>query len=182
MRIVHALAAFALTSMTLVACGAPEGSEASTDSASAEALSSKSGLGALGASCNTGTTCRTNLVCDLHCPVIPGRLHCEIPGGVCAPKCTETSDRITGKSFASTDGAHSITFETSTTFRKTDGCAQTGGIHCNHIQLTTGTYRATGTTVTLHADLGGKSTLAVEPNCYDGLLDTTTRAELYPSD
>ena len=177
MRMIKALAAFAFTSLTVVACGAPEGSEAPVDSNSSALRG-----GGLGANCTGDTTCRSGLVCDAHCPIIPGRAHCEIAGGVCAPKCSETGDTLAGKSFASLDGAHTITFLTSTTFHKVDSCPTTpGGIHCNHIGIADGTYTSNGTTIAITSTLGAKDSFTVEPHCYDGLVDTQTGIELYPS-
>lgn len=119
-------------------------------------------------------------MCNAFCPIIPGRVHCDIAGGVCAPRCTQTGDTLNGKSFASLDGAHSITFE-STTYRKTDGCPNTGGIHCDHIVLSTGTFQSSGTTISLTSSLGAHDRLTVEPHCYDGLLDQSDHVQLYPS-
>jgi hypothetical protein len=177
MRMIKALAALAITSLTLVACGAPEGSEAPTDQAS----SALSGKGGLGANCAGDATCSGSLVCDAHCPVIPGRPHCEIAGGVCAPKCTESGHTLNGKTFTSLDGAHTITFESTSTYHKVDSCPTTGTIHCNHIAVADGTYVASGSTIALTSTLGAHDTLDVEPHCYDGLLDTQNNVELYPA-
>ena len=156
-------------------CGAPEGSEAPVDSSSSALRG-----GGLGANCTGDATCRGNLVCDAHCPVIPGRPHCEIAGGVCAPKCSETGDTLAGKSFASLDGAHKITFQNATTYDKVDSCPTTG-IHCNHIAVADGTFVAGGASIALTSTLGAKDTLTVEPHCYDGLVDTQNGVELYPA-
>ena len=179
MRMIKALAAFAFTSLTIVACGAPEGSEAPADSTGVTSSALKGG--GLGASCAGDTTCRSGLVCDAHCPVIPGRPHCEIAGGVCAPKCSETGSTLAGKSFTSLDAAHTITFLTATTFHKVDSCPNNGGIHCQHIAVADGTYVVSGSSIATTSTLGAKDTFTVEPHCYDGLVDTQNGIELYPS-
>ena len=86
MHRVHALAALAFTSFTFAALGAPDSSKAPADSNASTQLA----CGGPGANCTGDVTCGRPLVCDAHCPVIPGRLHCEIAGGVCEPRCTET--------------------------------------------------------------------------------------------
>ncbi len=45
----------------------------------------------------------------------------------------------------------------------------------------TGTYTSNGTTITLTSTFGTKDTLTVESHCYEGLLDKTTGADLYPT-
>jgi len=119
-------------------------------------------------------------VCNLHCPVIPGREHCEIAGGTCGERAELSSHELDGKSFVSVDGAHSIAFATGGTFTKLDGCPTTG-IHCDHVQETTGTFTSNGTTIRLHISTGGSDTLTVEKHAYDGLFDNSDGIELYPS-
>jgi hypothetical protein len=192
MRFVHALAALALGSLTVLACAAPTDA---TESAEATAQSSEA-LTGTGGSCTRDSRCVAGDVCDLYCPVslLPGHFHCEIAGGSCRPAATQTVPGLGGQTFTSIDGAHNITFTYSTdadpihdtattaTFRKTDGCPQTG-IHCNAIRLTTGTYSLdrTGKVVTLTSDLGGSDSLQVLAHPYDGLVDTGTSAQLYPN-
>ena len=89
-----------------------------------------------------------------------------------------------GKTFTSSDAAHSITFSANGTFEKTDGCAPNpGGVTCEYIELTKGTYASssTGKTVKLTSTLGAVETLSVETHCYEGLHDPNTGAILYPS-
>jgi hypothetical protein len=178
MRTFKALAALALTSLTLIACGSsPEASPQQESTSQSEAAVSSGGIGA---TCGNDSNCNRGLVCEPICPVIPGRPHCMIFGGTCEPTCTRWSTSLAGSTFTSTDGAHSITFDSATHFTKTDGCPQTG-IHCNSIQLTTGTYVSYGTSISLRGDLGQRDTMAVEAHCYQGLLDANTGAELYPA-
>lgn len=165
MRGVHTLAALAVTAFTVAAQGATVGSY----------------RGGLGANCLSDANCGGDLVCNAFCPVIPGRVHCDIAGGLCEPRCVQTGDTLSGKSFASLDGTHSITFESKTTYRKTDGCPNTGGIHCEHITLSTGTFKSNGTRISLTSDQDAHDTLKVEPHCYDGLLDEADHVQLYPS-
>jgi hypothetical protein len=161
-------------SFSIIACASSPESSDPTGQTSESALTGKGG------SCNADSSCKSSLVCNPHCPSIPGRAHCEIAGGTCGDRCELTSHDLAGTSFASTDGAHSLSFETDGTFVKLDGCANTG-IHCNHIQRTTGTFSSTGTTIHLKLDLGGSDTVSVEKHCYQGLLDNSTGVELYPS-
>lgn len=177
MRFVHALAVLAFTALTGAAQGAPANSAAPVDATSSPALC----RGGLGANCTSDATCGDDLVCNARCPVIPGRPNCKIAGGVCAPRCMATAKALSGKSFKSLDGTHAITFESPTTYRKTDGCPTTGGIHCDHIVLTTGTYRANGERIWLTPNQGARATLTVEPHCYDGLLDPSDNTQLYPA-
>ena len=171
MRVTHLVAALALSSLPLVVHGSP---------AAPPASAAPAGKGGTGASCMGDAECGGKLVCDASCPVIPGRIHCDIAGGVCEPRCTQTGSSLNGKSFASLDGVHSIQFESPSTYRKTDGCAKTGTVQCHHIVVSTGTYRASGATISLTSSQGAHDTLKVEPHCYDGLLDTSDHIELYP--
>jgi hypothetical protein len=174
MRIFKALAAIVVTSTAVLACGSPPASEGSTE-ASQAALSG----GGVGASCGTDSSCNRGNVCEPICPVIPGRIHCEIAGGTCEPTCTRGGASLSGETFTSLDGAHSVTFNSSSSFTKTDGCPTTG-IHCNHIQLTQGVYFSDGTTIYLEGNTGSFDTLSVEAHCYQGLVDDATSVELYP--
>jgi hypothetical protein len=160
-------------SFTVIACASsPEGSDPTGQTNAA--------LTGSGGTCSSDASCRSPLVCDLHCPVIPGREHCEIAGGTCSARCELSSRELDGTSFASTDGAHSIAFATGGKFTKLDGCPTTG-IHCDHIQETTGTFTSNGTTIRLKPSSGGSDTVTVEEHCYDGLFDNSDGVELYPS-
>ena len=174
----YVITTLVLTSFTALALNAQDGQEEPSEAVSAPGTEfSRSGPGS---SCLDDSDCGGALVCDAYCPVIPGRVHCDAVGGTCEPRCEETGSSLKGKTFTSADGAHSITFTSSTTYQKTDGCPNTGGIHCNHIVLSTGTFFATGEKVLLTSDQGAHDTLTVEPHCYDGLLDEQDGVELYP--
>jgi hypothetical protein len=175
MRFVHAFAALTFSSIAVIACGAPDGStEPGVESSSAALTVTKA--------CLSDSQCSAGAVCDMACPVIPGRVHCNIAGGTCQPRCVENAPDLAGKTFTSADGAHSITFTSTTSFTKTDGCSTLpNGARCKHIQLTTGTFASTGTSIELFGDLGSKDTLIVDPHCYEGLLDKSG-VELYPAD
>jgi hypothetical protein len=160
-------------SFTIVACASsPESSDPTGETTSA--------LTGAGGNCSTDANCKSSLVCDLHCPIIPGREHCEIAGGTCSARAELTTRELVGTSFASTDGAHSIAFASGDKFTKLDGCPNTG-IHCEHIQETTGTFTSNGTTIRLKISTGGSDTLTVDPHAYNGVLDNSTGVELYPS-
>jgi hypothetical protein len=195
MRFNHALAALAFSSMAIVACGAPDGSTGSTEPG---VESSSQALKATGGMCTSDWQCVAGDVCDVICPVspLPGHFHCEIAGSHCEPRATQTVPGLGGHTFTSVDGAHTITFTYSTdpdtvhdaattaTFVKRDACSpQPSGIHCNSIQIMTGTYSLdkTGTVVTLTADLGGGDSLKVSPHYYDGLFDDGKSVQLYPN-
>jgi hypothetical protein len=180
MRILSIIAAVAVSSFAVLACGAsPEASEANAQTS--EAVQSAAATGGLNAACGTDSSCRVGLVCDLHCPLIPNKPHCNIAGGTCQPVCELFSSDLTGKTFTSSDGVHSITFTSSTQFSKTDGCTPLpNGAHCQHIVLTTGSYTSYGTSIALHAANGTRDTLAVDTHCYDGLLDEASNVNLYP--
>jgi len=141
-------------------------------------------LSGTGHACSTDSSCVSGDVCEPHCPVSPGRGHCEIAGGTCESRCTRSTTSLHGETFTSSNGAHSITFAANGTFSKTDGCDPApGGVTCHHIQLTTGTYKSssTGKTITLTPAVGSAQTLSVETHRYEGLLDHTTGQQLYPS-
>jgi hypothetical protein len=176
MRAIKSAFAFAVSSLLLVACAASPGAAEATG----ETSQASSRGGAVGTTCTTDAACKSSLVCEPICPVIPGRAHCEIAGGTCEVACTRTSTSLSGSTFTSADGAHSITFSSATAFSKTDGCPNTG-IHCENVALMTGTYTSNGTTITLTSTFGTKDTLTVESHCYEGLLDKTTGADLYPT-
>jgi hypothetical protein len=133
-----------------------------------------------GGMCETDSNCRSPLVCDLHCPVIPGREHCEIAGGTCSARCELSTHQLEGMSFVSTDGSESIAFAAGAKFTKLVGCPNTG-IHCDHIQEITGTFTSDGTSIRLHPTTGASDTVKVEKHCYDGIFDDATGLELYPS-
>ncbi|HEY2516059.1 MAG TPA: hypothetical protein VGI39_34545, partial [Polyangiaceae bacterium] len=113
--------------------------------------------------------CKAGLVCEPHCPDIPGRPHCTIAGGVCELPCSDSPAALPGKVFRSANGAHSLTFGDHGAYTKTDGA-----------DLTTGKFTSNGTLITLKDDLGGTGTLAVETHCYAGLFDRSAGAELFP--
>ena len=176
MRAIKSAFAFAVSSLLLVACAASPGASESTG----EAAQAQTSGGAVGTTCMNDASCKSSLVCEPICPVIPGRPHCEIAGGTCEVACTRTSTSLSGSTFTSADGAHSITFTSGTAFSKTDGCPTTG-IHCQNIRLETGKYASNGTTITLTPTVGAKSTLSVESHCYEGLLDNSDGVDLYPA-
>ena len=79
-------------SFTVVACASsPEGSDPTGETTSA--------LTAAGGYCSTDANCKSSLVCDLHCPSIPGREHCEIAGGTCSARAELTTRELVGTSF-----------------------------------------------------------------------------------
>jgi len=166
------IAALSLTSLAVVACGAtPDASEATE--------SSQAALGQPVTMCMTDANCGKGLVCDPICPSVPGRAHCEIAGGTCEPICNRPASSLAGTTFTSADGAHSVQFTSETKFVKTDGCPTTG-VHCEHIQQSTGTYVSDGSKIWLDASVGSSDTLAVESHCYAGLYDNGNGVELYP--
>ncbi|HEY1694621.1 MAG TPA: hypothetical protein VGG39_20765 [Polyangiaceae bacterium] len=173
----RAIALSGLTALALVACGGV-GSDGTEDTGSSQAAVT-SGKGGVGTTCQTDSSCRSSLVCEPICPVIPGRPHCEIAGGTCEASCTRSGASLEGETFTSADGAHSITFSSPNEFSKTDGCS--GTIHCEHIELTTGTYSSNGTSVRLTSTTGAHDTLSVESHCYQGLLDESDGVDLYPA-
>jgi hypothetical protein len=192
LKTLPALAVLALGSLALVpACAVAQADSAdnvngadSADDTDAEEGVTAEALSRAAKACTTDATCESGFECAPHCPIIPGRLHCELVGGTCAARCTRSSASLHGQTFASSDAAHSITFAANGTFQKTDGCDPgPGGITCNHIELTKGTYASssTGKTVKLTSNLGTVETLSVETHCYEGLHDPGTGAILYPA-
>jgi hypothetical protein len=178
MRTLHALAAVTVAAVTaLVGCGAnPDGAQPT--STSSEAVTASKG-GGVGSSCQTDSTCERGLVCEPICPVIPDHVHCDIAGGTCEASCTRSASSLDGQTFTSADGAHSITFTSARAYTKTDGCPDTGGITCEHIAISNGTFTSNGTTVDLVSTLGARDTLTVEAHCYEGLLDHGDNVDLY---
>jgi hypothetical protein len=173
---IKAVATFALTALTLVACSAgPEGNEEGTGSTESAVKS-----GGVDSSCSTDSNCNRGLVCDPICPIIPDHDHCEVVGGTCEPVCQRTKTQLEGTTFTSADDAHTITFNADGTFTQHDGCPTTG-IHCDNIRLTQGTFSSNGTTVTLLASGGGRNTMSVESHCYEGLVDNSDGIDLYPA-
>ncbi len=179
-KALHALALVSFGSLLFAACAVTpaedevDGDDATTSAAVVRAKKA----------CLADTACVTGDVCDLYCPIIPGRFHCEIAGGTCEPRAMRTTASLHGETFTSSDGAHSITFAANGTFKKTDGCDPIPGhVTCDHIELTTGTYASssTGKTVKLTTSLDTTDTLSVETHCYEGLHDPSSGAVLYPS-
>jgi hypothetical protein len=157
----------------LLACGAaPAPAEASGDSA--EALNGSAGLDA---SCHVDSDCQTPLFCDLLCPVLPGRPHCQIVGGKCEPACARTPATLAGTSFASVDQTVSVTFTSTTAFTRVPPCP-VEGVHCTP---EIGTYSVSNGVIALSATrFAFHEALTVDPHCYDGLFDPLSGEQLFP--
>jgi len=173
--------AFVAIPLALAACGAPAGSAPEDTGVSSAALTLPEGnaTAAAGSFCWTDSDCASPLACDAYCPVIPGRSNCLIGGGRCEAACVRSAETLSGSTFTSADGLHSVAFTSSTAFTKTEACPTTG-IHCEYTLIEHGTYSVSNATVTLTAP-GNTVTLTVNPHCYDGLLNVGIGVELYPA-
>ena len=167
MRILKAARAVVPLSMIALGCSAqsPQSSEAPAEVA--QGLSAK---GDVGASCDTDAQCKAGLVCEPHCPRIPGRPHCAIAGGVCELPCSDSPSSLPGKVFRSADGMRSVTFGEQGAYTKTDGA-----------EVTSGKFSSNGAVITLKGLLGVAGSLSVEAHCYAGLFDRATGVELFPA-